>query len=88
MPQNYLHFNEPIRLFLQSMQEDRFGHSGDDPLLRYCAQNAVIVRDRADRWMFDKASAKDKIDPIVAVVMALRACLIAKPKATGQLFIG
>jgi phage terminase large subunit-like protein len=87
MPQNYLHFNEPIRVFLQSMQEGRWGHDGNDPLMRYCASNAVIVRDRTDRWMFDKSAAKDKIDPIVAMVIALRACMASKPRTAGQLFV-
>jgi phage terminase large subunit-like protein len=87
MPQNCLHFNEPIRVFLRALQEGRWGHDGRDPLLRYCASNAVIVRDRADRWMFDKASAKDKIDPIVAMVIALRACMASRPRTAGQLFV-
>jgi phage terminase large subunit-like protein len=87
MPQNYLHFNEPIRAFLQAITEGRFSHSGSDYLLRYCVQNAVIVRDRADRWMFDKSNSRDKIDPVVAVVMAFRACMSTRARAHGSMFI-
>lgn len=87
MPQTHLHFNEPVRTFLRTIKDGRITHDGC-PLLRYCASNANIARDSADRWMFHKPSSKDKIDPIVAVVMAMRASFIAKPKATGQLFIG
>jgi phage terminase large subunit-like protein len=87
MPQNYLHFNEPIRAFLQAITEGRFSHSGSDSLLRYCVQNAVIVRDRADRWMFDKSNSRDKIDPVVAVVMAFRACMSTRARAHGSMFI-
>lgn len=86
MPQNYFHFNEPIRSFLQALTDGRFTH-GKDPLMRFCAGNAVIVKDRADRWMLDKGSSKDKIDPVVAMLMAFRACTAAKSRATGSYFI-
>jgi phage terminase large subunit-like protein len=87
MPQNYFHFNEPIRSFLQALTDGRFTHSGSDSLMRFCASNAVIVKDRADRWMLDKGSSKDKIDPVVAMIMAFRACMAAKSRATGSYFI-
>lgn len=86
MPQNYYHFNEPIRLFQDAIAEGRIRHDGD-PVLRWCVSNAVIAKDKADRWMFDKASSKEKIDPLVASVMAFRACLVAKSRSTGSIFI-
>lgn len=86
MAQNPTMFNEPIRDFLQCMVDGRLRHDGD-PLLRWCADNAVIVKDRADRWMFDKSSSGEKIDPIVAVVMAFRLCSLAPERATGSLYL-
>ena len=85
MPQNYAQFNEPIRSFLQDLQEGRIVHSGDS-LLAWCAGNAVVVQDRTQRWMFDKANSKQKIDPIVAVVMAYRAVKVAPQRMTGKAF--
>lgn len=85
MPQNCAQFNEPIRAFLLAMNERRLVHNGD-PLLRWCASNAVVTKDRADRWMFDKANSKEKIDPMVAVLMAFRAVNAAPSTMTGRAF--
>ena len=85
MPQNYSQFNEPIRSFLQSLKEGRVTHDGD-PLLSWCASNAVVVQDRTERWMFDKANSKEKIDPLVAAVMAFRAVNAAPASYDGPAF--
>lgn len=84
--QSYTWFNEPIHHFLEVMRAGLFVHDGN-PLLRWCAGNAVIVRDRQDRWMFDKRDSSEKIDPIVATVMAFRLATLAPARATGSLFI-
>lgn len=85
MPQNHAMFNEPIRDFLQAVREKRVVHDGN-PLLRWCASNAVLYRDRKDNWMFDKKSSGEKIDPIVAVVMAFRVCCLAPARFSGKCF--
>lgn len=86
MSQNPTHFNEPIRDFLAAIENKLFVHDGN-PLLRWCANNAIIHRDRSDRWMFDKASSNEKIDPLVALVMAFREVTLAPERATGSLYI-
>lgn len=85
MPQNHAMFNEPIRDFLQAIREGRVVHDGN-PLLRWCASNAVLYRDRKDNWMFDKKASGEKIDPIVAVVMAFRVCCLAPARFSGKCF--
>lgn len=85
MPQNYVQFDQQIRDFLNCLTEGRISHDGD-PLLKWCAGNAVIVKDRADRWMFHKATSKEKIDPLVASVMAFRAVNSAPSTYTGKAF--
>lgn len=85
MAQNYAQYNEPIRSFMALLTEGKLRQDGD-PVLRWCASNAVVVKDKTDRWMFDKASSKEKIDPIVASVMAYRACMLAKSQMTGKAF--
>lgn len=86
MAQNCSQFNEPVRELLQCITDGRFAHDGN-PLLRWSAGNAVLVRDRTDRWMYDKKSSSEKIDPVVALTMAFRLCAMAPERASGKLFI-
>jgi phage terminase large subunit-like protein len=86
MAQNQANFNEAIRDFIQLMQEGRLVFS-DSKLLRWCANNAIICKDRQDRWMFDKKNSKDKIDPIVAAVMAYRIASLQKERSSGSLYV-
>jgi phage terminase large subunit-like protein len=85
MPQNYAQFNEPIRTFLSDLNEKRISHDGDS-ILTWCCGNAVVVQDRTERWMFDKANSKSKIDPVVAMIMAYRACKAAPAAFRGPAF--
>jgi phage terminase large subunit-like protein len=90
MPQTYLHFNEPIHELQSALADGRVVHEADkerDSLFRWCASNAVVVQDRNDRRMYDKAASKFKIDPIVAATMALKAAMKAPRRARGSLFI-
>lgn len=86
MAQNFSMFNEPIRDFMQAMKDGRITHNGN-PLLRWCAGNAIISRDRNDRWMFDKRSSSEKIDPIVAMIMAFRMASLAPARPRGQMYL-
>lgn len=86
MAQNPSMFNEPIRDFLQAIKDGRVRHDGN-PLLRWCAGNAIISRDRTERWMFDKRSSNEKIDPIVAVTMAFRMASLAPERVRGSLYL-
>lgn len=78
-------FHEPIVDFRQAMADGRLTHDGN-PLLRWCIGNAVLVADRHDRYMFGKRDSSEKIDPVVAIVMAYRLAMIAPPRARGALF--
>lgn len=86
MAQNQAQFNEAIRDFQQLIVDKRITHNGD-PLLRWCVNNAIISRDRQDRWMFDKRESVEKIDALVATVMAYRMASLAPKRATGSLYI-
>lgn len=86
MAQNHSMFNEPIRDFMAAMREGRLIHDGN-PLLRWCVGNAILYRDRKDLWMFDKKTSGEKIDPIVAVVMAFRVACRAPRRYQGMAFI-
>jgi phage terminase large subunit-like protein len=86
MPQNQSNFNEPIREFLKLMNEVRLCFP-PSRLMRWAANNAKVSRDRQDRWMFDKAKSDDKIDPLVAMVMAFRICSLQPERSTGSMYL-
>jgi phage terminase large subunit-like protein len=86
MAQNQANFNEAIRDFIQLIQDGRIVFE-NSKLLRWCASNAVIAKDRQDRWMFDKRSSSEKIDPIVAAVMAYRIASLQPERSSGSLYI-
>ncbi len=81
MPQTYAMFNEPLNDFKQAMSDGRLLHDGC-PVLRWCIGNAVACRDRQDRWMLDKKSSIEKIDPAVSVVMGYRRAMVAAGRST------
>lgn len=80
--QNCSQFNEPIREMLICLDQGRLHHDGN-PLLRWCVHNAVLFVNAQDRYMFDKASSKQKIDPIVACTMAFRLATLAPQGVQG-----
>lgn len=86
MAQNNAMFNEPIADLLEAIKDGRFRHNGD-PLLRWCVSNAVLVTNGRLQVMFDKASSKDKIDPVVALTMAFRLCHLAAGRPEGSLYL-
>ena len=86
MSQNFSSFNEPIRDFIQLMEEGRIVFE-DSKLLRWCMGNAIVARNRQDLYMLDKASSSEKIDPVVAAVMAYRSCSRQPERPVGNLAV-
>lgn len=86
MRQTQAWFNEPIRDFLQAIRSGRISHDGD-PVLRWCMHNAVLSTSAQGDVMFDKSSSTEKIDAVVAAVMAFRVVSRIQSRATGSLFI-
>ena len=86
MPQTTRHFNEPIAELRKAIADGRFTHDGS-PLLRWCLSNAVAVRDRSDRWMYDKASSSQKIDPLVALTMAFGRAMLGRGRSKGDYYV-
>lgn len=87
MPQNQAHFNEVTSDYIQQLSEGRFKPDENDDILRWAALNMAVKRDSQDRIMPDKPHSKDKIDPIVAVLMAKRAANVALPRLKGSLVL-
>ena len=80
-------FNEPIREFTAAILGGRFTHDGNS-LLRWAVNNAVVKKSAGgQKLMFDKDTAAEKIDPVVALTMAFRVCALAPSRPSGSLFI-
>lgn len=86
MAQTTAHFNQPISIFRQACADGNFVHD-DDVLLKWCLSNAVAVRDRSDRYMLDKASSSQKIDPLVSCLMALARATAAPVRGKGDFYV-
>ena len=84
MQQSTAYFTEPISELRESLRQGRFRHDGD-PVLRWCVNNALAKTDGAGRTMLDKGKSPDKIDMLVAGVMALRRCQLAPRRLEGPL---
>lgn len=90
--QSYGSYNEPVRKLLNLVASEKVWHDGDD-ILGWQAGNLVIKSNPQDLWMPDKSGSKNKIDGMVALVMALAGAMF-NPEATsvyatrGPLFIG
>lgn len=69
-PQRITNFAAPSKEFIRLISSKRFRHNGD-PVLRWMAENVAAKRDSSDNIRPDKEASADKIDGIVASVMAL-----------------
>jgi phage terminase large subunit-like protein len=74
------YYNEPVREFLKALADGRIIHEGD-PVFTWQALNLTIKRNARDQWMPDKSNPKQKIDAMVAVLMAFSECLFAEKNA-------
>lgn len=87
IPQNRYNHHAPLTLLLDLVRTRRIAHDGSQPILRWAMGNLVINSDASERWMPDRKNSKDKIDPAVAVLMALKLASIAKPRPKGSVFV-
>ncbi len=72
--QGFQSLSEPSK-DLQARVIDKKVRHANNPVLRFCASNAVVTRDPAGNIKPDKAKAADRIDGVVAVIMALGRCI-------------
>jgi phage terminase large subunit-like protein len=68
--QGYTGISAGTKSLLQKVMDHSLSH-GADPLLRWCAGNFVAKEDEAGNVKPDKAKATQRIDPAVALIMAL-----------------
>jgi phage terminase large subunit-like protein len=70
--QNCTRYNEPTRYFVTALLEGRIRHGGHK-LLGWAADNITVREDSRGYIMPNKMKSTDKIDPIVATIMAIGA---------------
>ena len=86
MGQTYAFFNTPLTDFRQAMEDGRLCHDGN-PLLRWCVSNAMAIQNNQEKWMLNKRDSNDKIDPLVATIMAYWRAMVAPKRPTGSMFV-
>lgn len=72
--QNCRKYNEPTRELLVALKEGRI-INGNNPVLAWCADNVVVRYDAMEYMMPEKRKSVDKIDPIVAIIMAIEGAM-------------
>ena len=72
--QGFSSMSAPTKEFYRLLMEGRIIHGGN-PVLRWMAGNIVIDTDPAGNIKVTKAKSKEKIDGIVAAIMALDRCI-------------
>lgn len=68
--QNMGTLSAPTKRLEELLLSKRLGHGGH-PVLRWCAENVTVLRDSNGNYRPDKGKSTEKIDGILALVMAL-----------------
>lgn len=85
--QGYVGMSPRIEHFETYLLQGKMMH-GAHPLLNMAAANAVVVRDPANNRKIDKSKATQRIDPLVAAVMAAGAYMDAAAEFSVDAWIG
>lgn len=76
--QKYSAMSLPSAELLRLITAKQLQHGGD-PVLRWCADNLVLRSGPAGRLMPDKERSREKIDAMVALIMAVGRAAVAAP---------
>ncbi len=72
--QGFKDMSPPTKEFLKLLMEGKIIHGGN-PVMRWMSGNVVVDRDAAENIKPTKAKSPEKIDGIVAAIMALDRCI-------------
>ena len=75
----------PTKDFYRLLMEGKIIHGGH-PVLRWMAANVVVDTDPAGNIKVTKARSKEKIDGIVAAIMALDRCIRNQVEPQGSVY--
>jgi phage terminase large subunit-like protein len=85
--QGYQSMSPRIEAFETYMLQEKIRH-GAHPLLNMAASNAIVTRDPAGNRKIDKSKSTQKIDPLVAAVMAVGAFMNQEAEFSVDCLIG
>lgn len=77
--QGFASMSAPTKLFETSTLQGKVNHGGN-PVLRWMLSNVAILKDPAENIKIDKAKSRERVDGVVATVMALGSYSANKPK--------
>ena len=83
--QGYSSMSSPTKEFYKLLMEGKILHGGQ-PVLRWMAGNVVVDTDPAGNIKVTKAKSKEKIDGIVAAIMALDRCIRNQVEPQGSVY--
>ena len=83
--QGFASMSTPTKEFYRLLMEGQIVHAGH-PVLRWMVGNVVIETDAAENIKVTKAKSKEKIDGIVASIMALDRCLRNQGEPQGSVY--
>ena len=83
--QGYASMSPPTKEFYKLLMEGRIQHGGN-PVMRWMAGNVVVDTDPAGNIKCTKARSPEKIDGIVAAIMALDRCIRHEGENTGSVY--
>ncbi len=83
--QGFKDMSPPTKEFYKLLLEGRIAHGGN-PVLRWMAGNVVVETDAAENVKPTKAKSTEKIDGIVAAVMALDRCVRNRNAHPGSVY--
>ena len=75
----------PTKEFYKLLLEGKIAHGGN-PILKWMAQNVVVETDAAENIKPTKAKSTEKIDGIVAAIMALDRCVRNQNSQQGSVY--
>ena len=68
--QGFISMNDAVCGIERHLLADSIRHTGD-PVLAWSISNAILVQDAADNRKIDKKRSKERVDPVVALGMAV-----------------
>lgn len=80
-----MNFSEPMKRLGELVLTGNLHHNGD-PVLAWMIGNVVFHRDRKDGIYPNKAAPEDKIDGVIALLMALNRMMVTAPVKEVQFF--
>ena len=83
--QGFASMSGPTKDFYRLLMEGQIIHGGH-PVLRWMAGNVVVDTDPAGNIKVTKAKSKEKIDGIVAAIMALDRCIRNQTEPQGSVY--